>query len=122
MGYDFYMYVKADIGYGEQEVRVPSIDIEKPPWVIIFDTGYTYNVSGMFEKALGKEIRALEHKTGAELESIFKTAVKNMEENPEEYRIMNPPNGWGDYEGALEILKTLRDWCKYAPKAFFGIS
>lgn len=36
-------------------------------------------------------------------------ALAHMKQQPDEYKRMNPPNGWGSYESALEFLEKLRD-------------
>lgn len=35
-----------------------------------------------------------------------------MEADPAAYRAMNPPNGWGDSDGALDVLRQFRDACR----------
>lgn len=35
--------------------------------------------------------------------------IRGLEADPERFRAMNPPNGWGDYEGLLKILTEMRD-------------
>ena len=87
------------------------------------DENYTYNVSAMFYDAIGAEgIRSLNGKTGEEAKPILEAAIKNMESAPDKYKALNPPNKWGDYEGALQLLKTLLQWCTDAPKAFLVIT
>ena len=36
-------------------------------------------------------------------------AIAHMRQQPSEYMKMNPPNGWGSYESALEFLEELKD-------------
>lgn len=36
---------------------------------------------------------------------ILKAMVDILKANPEKYRAMNPTNGWGDYEGAVDFLQ-----------------
>lgn len=60
--------------------------------------------------------------TGAELLPYLDRAVNHMQSYPEQYTPMNPPNGWGDYEGALVFLSAIRDACKNHPKAMLFIS
>lgn len=84
---------------------------------------YTYNVSEMYYDAFGlKEgLRGL-HDMGCEsARKHLADAIKKMESDPEKYRAMNPENGWGDYEGALNFLKRIRKDCAKHPKAKVGI-
>ena len=45
-----------------------------------------------------------------------------MEADPETYRAMNPPNGWGDYEGALAYLRRLAEACATHSKCTINVS
>lgn len=102
-----------------------SFDISLQGWVhaTVFDVGnYTSNVSGMWTKALGFPLRSLKGKRASEVLPELNRAVSHMVNNREEYIPMNPPNGWGDYEGALEYLRKLRDGCAANPDAEIHIS
>jgi hypothetical protein len=97
----------------------------------LFDSiNYTYNVAPMFYEALNVEgsIKInqisvdLAGKTGEELFPVLDGAIKDMEARPYHYTAMNPSNGWGNYDGALDVLKKIRMWCKEAPKAVLRVS
>lgn len=78
----------------------------------VADSGnYTYNVSPMYYEALGGGgLRGLDGRPAAEVIPELERAIADMEARPEHYRTMNPPNGWGDYDGALRFLRNiLRD-------------
>lgn len=77
----------------------------------------TSNVSPMWRKALaaaGEEIRLsdTEGRVAADVLPLLQRAVAHMREHPDEYRAMNPPNGWGDYEGALDYLVGVAKACE----------
>lgn len=84
---------------------------------------YTYNVSPMYYNSFNLEegLRGL-HQMGCE-DAIkhLNIAINKMESDPEKYRAMNPKNGWGDYEGALNFLKRIRKDCTKHPKAKVGV-
>lgn len=40
--------------------------------------------------------------------------------DPERFKAMNPPNGWGTYDGAVEVLTALVDACADHPDAIVG--
>ena len=109
MSYDFWML--ADVG-GEH-----GIDIG-------FEANYTYNVYEMFKCAFEDDdgIRILNEKKGDECLPLLAAAIEKMETDPAKYEAMNPPNGWGSYRGALELLKDLRFWCIRAPEATMIVS
>jgi hypothetical protein len=86
-------------------------------WVEAVEIGnYTSNVSGMWAKALGgQRLRELDNVSAGSAAAKLSAAVKAMEKDPGEYRKMNPENGWGDYEGALEYLRSLANACEQHP-------
>lgn len=76
----------------------------------ILDINYTSNVSPMFRLALGKGgIKQLNDLSRKECIELLQDGIKDMEENPETYKKLNPENGWGDYEGALDVLVKILD-------------
>lgn len=100
------------------------------------DLGYTYNVDKMFAAALGDVSEGLEHASdvifkrdrGPALERFrgkeaglvaheLTEAISRMAARPDDYKVFNPDNGWGDYDGALEFLERFRDACAEHPKA-----
>ena len=84
----------------------------------VVDIGnYTSNVASMWNKALGYEFSELDGENCGNCLDDLRRAVNDMESNPIEYRKMNPANGWGDYEGALDFLDKLKRECARNPKA-----
>lgn len=77
----------------------------------------TYNLSEMFEAALGQPISSLRGMSASKCAPIVRRAVERMKERPDVYRAYNPPNGWGSYEGAVESLSWLLEQCEAHPKA-----
>lgn len=80
---------------------------------------YTHNVAPMIYdalKAAGIEL-ALEERwwqrlsgmTGADGREYLGKIVRQLEGDPARYRAMNPPNGWGDYDRLLGVLREMRD-------------
>lgn len=80
---------------------------------------YTYNVAPMYRLALSDDngIRSIDGKRADGCVPILKHAICVMEASPDQFRALNPENGWGNYEGALKILKQLLDACQKMPKA-----
>lgn len=114
MGWDFGMW--ADVG-GEERGYLDG-----------YDRNYTFNVSPMFFRALaGTEIaeaglRGLDGKLGSECAPLLTVMIERMEASPDAFKELNPPNGWGSYDGALHLLRELRRWCAEAPKARMRVS
>ncbi|MCK4328297.1 hypothetical protein KAX02_00485 [candidate division WOR-3 bacterium] len=83
----------------------------------VVDIGnYTYNVSPMYMKAMGITISDLDGKKCSEVIPILRKGVLHMTENPRIHKAMNPPNGWGKYETALEFLEMIYKECINNPK------
>lgn len=69
---------------------------------------YTYNVSGMWYAAKPeKGIRCFYGKTGAEALQDLKEIRDYMEDHRDELLKMEPANGWGSYQGALDFVNKL---------------
>lgn len=89
---------------------------------------YTYNVGPMFFKALSfaakKEMGFcdLDDMSVKKGPPILKRALKHMQSNPDEYRPLNPENGWGNYPGAMQYLKSLIEACISQPKGTIEVS
>lgn len=85
-----------------------SYDITTEP-----DTGldwnYTYNIQAMTAKAGLRSLMELDGCSTRQAAHILSSVIHNMEATPDEYRALNPKNGWGDYDGFLERLRVLRD-------------
>lgn len=98
-------------------------DLGGPEPVAIGDSvNHTYNCSAMFRLALGgKGVNDLERQTGRDMLPRLKSGIRHMEENPNLYLPLNPPNGWGSYDTALEYLKELEAMAEAAPKAMFRV-
>ena len=106
MSYDFGM--KADLGNGYVYMG--------------YEQNYTYNVSPMFYKAFGDPgINFIEGKTGKECIEKLRLGLKEMQDNKSKYEAMNPDNGWGSYEGAVEVIETLIKWAAESPLAEFYV-
>ena len=86
-----------------------------------FGWSMTWNVSPMYREAFGHSITALDSLPAPEAAAKMEAALAKMEAEPERYRAMNPPNGWGDYEGAMRVLRQMASVCREYPKATFSI-
>lgn len=87
------------------------------------DANYTYNVSPMYYSAFGGDgIRTLNEMKGIDAAPLISAAIRKMIANAMEYRAMEPANGWGSYDGALELLYQLQSWCIEFPEAYVRVS
>lgn len=75
----------------------------------------TSNCAPMWRLA-GANIQAMNDKPCIELTPVLHEAVAAMERDPDRYRALSPPNGWGSYPDALEFVRWIRDQCKAHPR------
>lgn len=94
------------------------------PIPMLHDVNCTYNLSDMFREALPDlkdGMWGLNNLSGSEAEPHLSKAIKDMDENPDKYKAMNPKNGWGDFDGALEVLVQILSWCQQAPRGTISV-
>jgi len=110
MSYDFRMYTTA----GSEGKIYTDLELN-----------YTYNVAEMFSEAIigwAHGIKTINNMTGEFAEAGLDVGFLSMVLDPDKYKAMNPSNGWGDYHGALEVLKTLLEYARKYPTAIFEVS
>ena len=94
------------------EVDTPSEGRTVVAWI----GNYTSNVKRMWNRALPPDgIAMLDGKPAGRVARALRGAVERMERNRVEYEAMNPPDGWGNYEGALDYLRSLAEACAAHP-------
>lgn len=77
----------------------------------------TYNLAPMFKYALGFGLRELDGRLAGVVIHELRRAIAAMQNDPRTFKGLNPPNGWGSYEGALEFLQNFLKDCLEHPKA-----
>jgi hypothetical protein len=96
---------------------------------------YTSNCSPMWAKALrdanpdlpkgpeGEPLwpSELNGRKASEIGQWLAKACAHMASSKAEYMVMNPENGWGDYEGALAYLRKWRDAAESFPSSTCGV-
>ena len=68
---------------------------------------YTSNVAPMWNACYEKGIEEILGLTGGESFPVLRELREFMEDNKDELKEMEPANGWGTYEGALEFVSDL---------------
>lgn len=87
------------------------------------DRNMTSNVGAMYHKAgLDGFGQTLNRMSAKEAAIVLKPVVDSMERNPEVYKQLNPPNGLGDYDSALEFITWVYRMCLLHPKACVRVS
>ena len=110
MSLDIGLYVEVDTGG------------EEPHFVDLYSANYTGNVCPMWEMADVYEALYDSDKVEASaIIPILEDGIQDMLAYATDYRKLNPPNGWGDYEGALKFLQRLLGACYLHPKALIHV-
>lgn len=83
-------------------------------WEYLDDTwiNYTHNLSPMYREAGFPHWTDYDGAPVSEFAGVIRGALDRMEGNPERFRALNPPNGWGTYEGALDVLRQMYRSCR----------
>lgn len=80
---------------------------------------YTWTVSDMFYDAFRetspKGFRCLNGMKGSEALGALDKALTRFVNRAKEYRDMQPKTGFGTYEGAMVILRKMRDFLRSNP-------
>ncbi|NUR38796.1 MAG: hypothetical protein HOV73_01750 [Streptomyces sp.] len=112
MSYDIDLYATIDTGHADGPMTITIAEVGN----------YTSNVSGMWADAIGHRLFELNGRTAGDALEQLTEAVARMRATPDHYRAMEPANGWGNYDGALQYLDRLRDACESHPKTTIRIS
>ena len=104
------VHLEADLG-GPEPLRVGDLD-----------ANYTWNVGPMFKAAVGEAgLNHLDGISAAEMREKCAAILAAFNANPEKFRALNPANGWGNFDGAREFIRTIHDACERAPKAIVRV-
>lgn len=109
MSYD--IYIEADLG-GDEPVDLG------------FDFNYTSNVAPMWRQAMPDTngLAGFHGMLASEAAVVLEEGIRKMDADPDSYRVFNPENGWGDFEGQRRMLGEILDALKKAPQAKVRIS
>ena len=101
-----------------------DVSISAKREMIIYDTNITYNLADMYYKCIDKDkgLKKLDGMNCKEALPIINNAIQDMLNNADEYRKLNPKNGWGSYEGLLSRLQEMRNCCENNPDGIIDIS
>jgi len=102
-----------------------TIDAGGPePINLGFYWNYTSNCVPMWRRAMPVTdgLAGMDGMQAGEAAAILAAGISAMKAYPDEYRALNPENGWGDFEGQLAELERLLAECRRAPRARIEVS
>ena len=76
----------------------------------------TSNLAQMWDKA-GARLRDFDGCTGLEVLPKLQAALDYLRSDPEDFRPLEPSNGWGSYEHCVEYLERILAACCRDPEA-----
>jgi hypothetical protein len=92
----------------------------------VFEANVTHNLAPMAREAgIWKELWAPEEAgilTAIQLIGPLQRGLALLRSDPERFRTLNPPNGWGDYEGFVVWVERYLEACRENPDAEIRIS
>lgn len=83
-------------------------------------TNMTSNCAGMWDKA-GATLRDWDGKSAIEILPALQKAIERMHADPEDFKELEPSNGWGSLPAAIEFLEGIRDACAKNPDATLSV-
>jgi hypothetical protein len=110
MSLDIYLNIEVDTGG------------DSPRTIEIFSRNITHNVAPMWRKAgVWRALYESEGMLAGDLVECLEKGVTDMAVHRDEYEMLNPANGWGDYQGALDFLTEFTAECRSNPKAIVHV-
>ena len=98
----------------------------EPVEVELFWRNITHNLNTMADKAgIYKHLWRPEEiaiDTAEQLVDPLKIGLARLKSDPEEFKKLNPPNGWGDYDGLVAFVEDYLAACEKHPKAKVSVS
>ena len=80
-----------------------------------FEVNYTSNIGPMFRHRFKDGIHVINNENANVGGRILFDLLGHFLDNKEELEKLNPTNGWGDYEGALKLIRDMVKASMYAP-------
>jgi hypothetical protein len=97
--------------------------LEKRVMTDVYWSNYTHNVTPMWD--LAGVYNALYNSDGKKAKDIIQElddGVAKMVSSPKKFIKLNPKNGWGSYDTALDFLREVLQKCRENPTATIRIS
>ena len=87
----------------------------------VFEYNITHNLNTMADKADIYEALWRPNEIGLtqanQIIDKLEIGLMTLRQNPEYFKLFNPKNGWGDYEGLVKFVEEYLKACKENPDA-----
>lgn len=84
-------------------------------------TNMTSNLAKMW-RAAGCDVATFDDRPAFAMLPSLVHAIRELQNDPEHYRKLEPGNGWGDLEGCIRFLEKIRDMCCLEPLGTVRVS
>jgi hypothetical protein len=87
----------------------------------VFECNITHNLTkmadaaGIYEELWRPDEIAITH--ARELIEPLTAGLERLRADPEKFKALNPPNGWGDYDGLVRFVSAYLEACRQHPDA-----
>lgn len=114
-----------DTEWNEKFPDLSPVGIE-PEDPVLYRDNITHNLNTMAEKAgiycalWRPDENGLTH--ARQLIPILEEGLKKLTEDEAAYLPLNPPNGWGDYDGLVSFVRHYLAACRQWPEAMVEVS
>ena len=81
----------------------------------------TYNLTPMLREAGMQSWRDFHGMRAEDAAPLWEAVIAELRRDPAKYQALNPPNGWGTYDGVLEALLVLVAGCHRHPDAIVAV-
>ena len=98
-----------------------DIGIKAKREVYLYESNITYNLSKIYYKCINGGLKSLNEMSCKQALPILNKAIESMIEHEEEYKELEPSNGWGSYDGLLEEFRLLRETCENNPDGIIEV-
>lgn len=103
------------------DVWLETNDPEPAEYGLPYQLNYTYNMWRMWKEAGLSSLNNLDSMEAGYVAGGLAEVVARLEGDPDHFRTFNPANGWGNYEGGLEFLRSIVKMCKDHPRAILRV-
>jgi hypothetical protein len=110
MSYDIYLKYPACDACGS-----PGFDADYG-----YNWNYTTNCAPMWRLA-GADLAGFDGKQAAECAAVLREAIASMRREPDRYKALDPPNGWGSFDELLPHLEELLKRLEKHPNAYVRV-
>lgn len=119
---------RRELSTEEVKAKWPDSEVALQEYVTseVFDWNVTHNLGSMADKAgvyyacWRPEEKGW--KTAADITPALEKGLTKLQNNPEQYKALNPDNGWGSYDGLVEFVTEYLKACKKYPDAEIEVS